>query len=50
MSFLLKEKLTGMERVVECIIKNDFHEAFVRCWKILEEDYPLFQAQESGGA
>lgn len=36
-----------MKNILECIAKNDLHEALVRCWKLLESDFPLFQKEES---
>ncbi|MGC8490125.1 MAG: hypothetical protein ACP5SH_00145 [Syntrophobacteraceae bacterium] len=35
-----------MEQVVECIAKNDLHESMVRCWRMLETNFPFFQEQE----
>lgn len=36
-----------MKHVIECIAKNDLHESLVRCWRLLEADFPLLQEQES---
>jgi predicted amidohydrolase len=35
-----------MKHIIECIAKNDLHEALVRCWRLLESDFPRFQEQE----
>jgi predicted amidohydrolase len=42
-------QLTGnekMEKVIECIAKNNLHESLVRCWRMLDADFPSFQEQE----
>lgn len=36
-----------MEHVIECLAKNNLHEALVRCWKLLKSNFPLFQDQEA---
>lgn len=35
-----------MKHIIECIAKNNLHEALVRCWRLLEPNLPFFQEQE----
>jgi len=35
-----------MKHVIESIAKNYLHESMVRCWRLLETHFPLFQEQE----
>lgn len=37
-----------MKQIIECIARDDLHEAMVRCWRMLNPDanFPFFQEQE----